>query len=98
MSNVYVQIDGKDCGDLKLFALSTCIWCKRLKTYLDEKGVKYNYVFIDQLEGTSRDTVKEELRKWNSACSFPTLVINSTSCVIGFDEEAIDKELANAKK
>ena len=43
------HVPGKNMGDLKLFALSTCPWCRKTKQLLDELGVEYNFVDVDLL-------------------------------------------------
>lgn len=78
--------------DVKIFALSTCVHCRRAQDYLDECGVKYDCVHVDQLNGAERDQVIEELKKHNPSLSFPTLLIDGCKVVVGFDEAKI-KEL-----
>jgi glutaredoxin len=73
--------------------LSTCIWCRKTKEFLESNNVQFEYVYVDLLESEEKDKVKETLKKWNPACSYPTLVLNNSSCVIGFDEEKIKLEL-----
>jgi glutaredoxin-like protein NrdH len=85
----FTHIDGKNVGNIKLFALSTCIWCKKARTLLDELKVDYYYLYVDLLEREDSENTKTEIRKWNPQCSFPTLVINESSCITGFDEKKI---------
>jgi len=88
-----IHIKGKNVGKLMLYALSTCIWCKKTKKLLDELRIEYEYVDVDLLEGEDSARAKDEIRKWNPQCSFPTLVINGERCITGFDEKKI-RELA----
>ncbi len=78
--------------DVKVFALSTCIHCKNAKEYLDQCGVKYDCVHVDQLTGQERKDMIEEVRKHNGSVSFPTIVING-KVVVGFNKEKIDEAL-----
>lgn len=87
------KIEGRNVGDFRLYALSTCIWCRKTKEMLEENGIEYSYVFVDQLEGDERKNIKEELRKWNPDCSYPTLVVNEEKCIVGFDEDKILEEI-----
>jgi glutaredoxin-like protein NrdH len=82
-------VEGKDKGKVMLYALSTCGWCKKTKGLLNELGVAYSYTDVDTLTGAERESVMDEVRKWNSACSFPTLVINGSNCIVGFQEDEI---------
>ena len=87
------HVVGKNAGKVMLYALSTCPWCKKTKTLLGEMGVAYDYVDVDHLEGKEREDTMDVIRKWNPACSFPTLVINETKCIIGFAENDIKMAL-----
>lgn len=87
------HVDGKNVGDIKLFALSTCPWCMKTKGLLNNLGVEYYYEDVDALIGDERDQAIEAVKQWNPACSFPTLVINNTKCIVGFKEAEIKEAL-----
>lgn len=78
--------------DVKVYALSTCIHCRNAKKYLDECGVKYNCVHVDELMGEERKNIVKELKDHNPAVSFPTIVIKDT-VVVGYHKDKIDKAL-----
>ena len=75
--------------NVKLYALSTCGWCKKTKQLLDTNGVEYDLVYVDLLEGDEREAVLAEVRKWNPRTSFPTVVVNGSESVAGFKEERL---------
>lgn len=87
------HVEGKNIGKLVLYALSTCIWCKKTRQLLDDLRVEYYVTYVDLLEGDDNSYAKSEVKKWNPQCSFPTLVINEESCITGYDEKRI-RELA----
>ena len=87
------KVEGKNIGTIVLYGLSTCIWCKKTIEFLQSQNVEYEYVFVDQLETAEKDEAKELIKKWNPSCSYPTLIINNKECIVGFDEDAIKKEL-----
>lgn len=78
--------------DVKVFALSTCIHCRNAKKYLDECGIKYNCIHVDELSGDERKEVVKELKEHNPAVSFPTIVIKD-KVVVGYHKDKIDKAL-----
>ncbi len=92
----YEHVEGKDKGKVVLFALSTCVWCKRTKKLLTDLEIDYSYIFVDQLDRKARDEVEMEIRKWNPRCSFPTLVINNDKCIVGYQEDDIKEAFDNA--
>jgi glutaredoxin-like protein NrdH len=88
-----IHVDGKNKGKVMLYALSTCGWCKKTKALLGELGVEYDYTDVDLLEGAEQDAVVKEIMKWNPASNFPTIVIDSKKCIIGFKEDEIREAL-----
>ena len=87
-----IHVDGADKGSVRLFALSTCIWCRKTKKLLDSLNIAYDYIYVDTLKGKEKEEVMDEVERWNPRCSFPTLVYNDEKCITGFKEEEI-KEL-----
>ena len=86
------RVEGSDYGAIKLFTLSTCVWCKKTKTLLQEMNVGYEYVDVDLLEGADREKVLDELKTFNPRCSFPSLVVND-DCIVGYEENKIKEAL-----
>jgi len=85
------DVEKKEQGTIVLYALSTCIWCRKTKNLLNKLGVRYIIVDVDLLEGPERDCAEDEVRKYNPLVTFPTLVINSQRCIAGYQEEEIRK-------
>ncbi|KPJ66390.1 MAG: glutaredoxin [Coxiella sp. DG_40] len=85
---VVEHVSGRNAGQVMLYALSTCVWCKKTRQLLDDLGVEYNYEYVDLLQGEEREGAIETVKRWNPRCTFPTLVINN-ECVVGFDEGKI---------
>jgi glutaredoxin len=83
------HVSGKKVGTIMLYALSTCIWCKKTKALLDSLGVEYSYEYVDLLSDNDRKAVLDTVKKWNPACNFPTLVIDDKKCIVGFREDEI---------
>jgi glutaredoxin-like protein NrdH len=89
------HVEGKDKGKIMLYAVSTCVWCKKVKKLLKNMNVEYYYIDVDLLDKEEKEKVKEEVEKWNSLSSFPTLVINDEECVVGYDEKEIKRKIPN---
>ncbi len=88
------HIKGKNKGKILLYALSTCGWCKKTKDLLNDLGVEYSYIFVDLLDEPDKENVMNDVRKWNPACSFPTVVINEKESIVGFKEDKIKEALS----
>jgi glutaredoxin-like protein NrdH len=86
-----VHVEGKKKGEIVLYALSTCGWCKKAKTLLNELGVDYSFVYVDLLPEPEKVEVVKVIEKWNPDCSFPTMVIDDKKCIVGFKPDEIAK-------
>ena len=86
------HVSGQNKGPIILYALSTCIWCRKTKQFLDRLGLEYDYIEVDLLQGDDRTKATDEVKKMNPRCSFPTLSIND-QCIVGFDEQKIMEAL-----
>lgn len=87
------HVEGKNVGKIMLYALSTCVWCKKVKKLLNSLNVDYYYIDVDLLLDAERDKAEEEIAKWNPMVSFPTIVINDKESINGYDEEEIKKKI-----
>jgi len=83
------HVDGSNRGNIIIYTLSTCVWCKKTKAFLQDLGVGYDYVDVDALKGEERQKTIEEIKRWNPSCSFPSIVINGEKCIVGYDEKKI---------
>jgi glutaredoxin-like protein NrdH len=92
------HVPGKKVGDIKLYALSTCPWCRKTKKLLDDLGVEYYFEDVDLQTAEEKEKARVILKKWNPGFSFPTLVINDSKCIIGFKEQEIKDALKEASK
>ncbi len=92
-SMTWVHIEGKNKGKVLLFALSTCVWCKKTRELLTSLGVKFSYIYVDQLPEKEMTTVYNTMKQWNPAGSFPTLVVNENKTIVGFRENEIREVL-----
>lgn len=88
----FEHIAGKDKGKITLFALSTCIWCKKVKDLLSALGISYEYIYVDLLKGEDRSKAIEKIKQYNPNTSFPTLLIGE-KCIVGYREKEIKEAL-----
>lgn len=91
----FSHVDGMNKGNITLYALSTCVWCKKTKKLLTELGIAYDYVFVDLLDNIEREEAKKEVEKWNPRGSFPTIVVDNTRSIVGYDIQKMKELLDN---
>ncbi len=87
------RVDGRDHGDIVVYALSTCVWCGMAKALLEKLGAAYRFVHVDLLPDGEREKARAEMGRWNPRGSYPTLVFRNERAVLGYDEGKIRAEL-----
>jgi glutaredoxin-like protein NrdH len=95
MAYAVTKVPGREARKVFLYALSTCIWCRRTKQLLSDLGVGFEYVDVDLLPREEKRTVEEEIQKWNPRGSFPTIVVDGKVSIPGFDETRIREVLGS---
>lgn len=75
----------------KVFALSTCPYCRMTRRYLEENDVDFDLVEVDLLSGDERASAIAEVKEISGGTSFPVLIIGE-EVVVGFNKKRI-KEL-----
>jgi len=81
-------VEGEDRGDVRLFTLSSCAWCDKVKDLLDRLGVKYRFVDTDLLEEKEQDEVVQFLNSITDKWGFPVLLIRDKYMLCGYKEKA----------
>jgi glutaredoxin-like protein NrdH len=89
------HIEGRKKGKIMLYALSTCVWCKKTKRLLNELGIDYHFVDVDLASTEDKDKINSVVLRWNPSGSYPTIVIDDKQCIIGYDPERIKEVLGN---
>ena len=72
-----------------VFTTPTCSWCRKVKSYLKEKQIRYKEVDVSKDERAIRDMVKK-----SGQMGVPQLWINNRP-VVGFDKDKIERLLKN---
>ncbi|MBY9020614.1 MAG: glutaredoxin family protein [Candidatus Lokiarchaeota archaeon] len=64
INDLFQEVEGKnDIHNVAVFALSTCMWCKKAKNFLNERGIKYRYIYVDQIDPSEKSKVLTYLRE-----------------------------------
>jgi glutaredoxin-like protein NrdH len=76
---------------VKVFALSTCPYCRMAREYLTDEGVEFDVTEVDKLEGQERSDAVDEVKRLSGGASFPVIVIGD-EVIVGYNKPRI-KEL-----
>ena len=76
---------------ITVYSAPKCPWCHALKDFLKEKNIEFEEIDI------SKDQAKvQEMIEKSGQMGVPQIEING-KMIVGFDKEAIEKELENLK-
>jgi glutaredoxin len=78
--------------NIRLYALSTCPYCRMTKRYLDDHGISYELTEVDQLDGDERQSTIDEVKRLSGGTSFPVLVADD-EVIVGFNKSRIAEVL-----
>ncbi len=72
---------------IKIYTLSWCPHCKALKEFLNNKGIKYENIDVEENEDKANEIIKK-----TGQSGFPIICIND-EILIGFNEQKIESIL-----
>jgi len=77
---------------VKIYTLSTCGHCAHTKRLLQKYNVDFEAVDVDLTQGDERAALVDEVRRYNPAVSFPTILIGD-KVIVGYREDEIKEAL-----
>jgi glutaredoxin len=79
--------------EIIFYGLSTCMWCRKTRALLDEKNIEYTGIYVNELDGSEKDRVSEEVAKLNPKRSYPVIKIGDR-VVVGYHPDEIEEALS----
>ncbi len=76
---------------VRLYSLSTCPICSRVKRFLRDNGVECEIIDVDTLDSGEQWVKSKELKSYNPKATYPTLVIERV--MTEFDEREAKEAL-----
>jgi len=76
-----------------LYALSTCVWCKKTKKLLEDNKIEYEYVDVDLCDEKDLEKIKKHILSLGGRLSYPTLIVDDKILITGFLEDKIREAL-----
>jgi len=72
---------------LRLYALSTCAFCRRAIEFLKSHGLAFEYIYLDKIDVEVKRALKAELKEqYQNLPVFPVLTISDKQAISGFRE------------
>jgi glutaredoxin-like protein NrdH len=76
-----------------LYALSTCVWCKMTKQYLNDNSVEYEFVDVDLLDDNDKSRVHSTIISKGGPLSYPTTIVDDKTVITGFRKDLLKEAL-----
>jgi len=70
-----------------LYALSTCPWCRRMKKFLKDSGIEYEYIDVD----LETEEERQKIRRF--VLSYPLTIVDNKTIIDGYKEDKIREAL-----
>ena len=93
IKELFQEVEGKNSGqEVCIFTLSTCMWCKKAKSWLIDRSIKYRYVDVDKIDPSEKSKVLTYLRDTYKPdrISYPFIVCDD-KFVVGYDPNKLEK-------
>jgi glutaredoxin len=76
-----------------VYALSTCVWCKMAKQFLEDNGIAYEYIYVDLIDSDEKEEVHEQITSKGGSLNYPTLIIDDKVVITGFRKDKLKEAL-----
>ena len=74
--------------NVKVYSTPTCPWCKKLKDWLNEKGIEYEDIDVASNQGAAQEMIKK-----SGQMGVPQIEVGD-KVIVGSDPEAIEAALS----
>ena len=76
-----------------VYALSTCVWCKLTKQFLNENEISYEFVDVDLLGEEDKQKVRQTITSKGGSLSYPTTIVDDKVVITGFRKDKLKEAL-----
>ncbi|MFX1393483.1 MAG: glutaredoxin family protein [Promethearchaeota archaeon] len=100
IDNLAISVDGeKDQREITIFTLSTCMWCKKCKSWLNERNIKYRYIDVDKIQYSQKSEILNYLQKnYQQRISYPYMVCDKNDVVVGYNPNKYEELLKDGSE
>jgi glutaredoxin len=76
-----------------MYAISTCVWCKRAKEFLAGNNIEYEFLDVDRCGKEERERIRSDILGRGGRLSYPAIIVDDKTLINGFREEKIREAL-----
>ena len=90
----FSKVSGKKIDhEVTLYALSTCVWGKMTKQFLNDNNIEYEYIDVDLCEDEDKQKIHQLILSKGGALTYPTTIIDDKIVVTGFRKDQLKEAL-----
>ena len=78
---------------VRIYALSTCVWCKMTKQFLNDNNVEYEFVDVDLADEDDKQKIHEIIQNKGGMLSYPTTIVDDKVVITGFRKDQLKEAL-----
>ncbi len=83
----------KNAHKVVMYALSTCVWCKMAKQFLEDNSVEFEYIDVDLCEEDEKEKIRQHILSKGGSLSYPTTIIDDQIVITGFRKDKLKESL-----
>ena len=88
------KISGKNSKHkVFVYALSTCVWCKLTKQFLNDDSIQYEFVDVDLADEKDKEKIHETIQNKGGMLSYPTIIVDDNVVINGFRKDKLTEVL-----
>ena len=76
-----------------VYALSTCVWCKMTKQFLQDNEIEYEYINVDLCEENEKEQIRKQITSKGGTLSYPTTIVDDNNLITGFRKDKLKEAL-----
>jgi glutaredoxin-like protein NrdH len=76
-----------------LYALSTCVWCKMTKQFLQDSDVEFEYINVDLCEEDEKQKIRQHIQSKGGSLTYPTTIVDDSVVITGFRKDQLKEAL-----
>jgi glutaredoxin-like protein NrdH len=90
----FSKVSGKKTNHrVTVYALSTCVWCKLTKQFLNDNNVEYEFVDVDLTDEEDKQKIHETIQNKGGSLSYPTTIVDDKAVITGFRKDKLKEAL-----
>ena len=76
-----------------LYALSTCVWCKMTKQFLQDSDVEFEYINVDLCKEDEKQKIRQHIQSKGGSLTYPTTIVDDSVVITGFRKDKLKEAL-----